>query len=180
MELSSGLFVDGKRKGNMSRFINHACDPNCELVRWVVKGRTRIGIFAMKDIKENEPLSYDYQFDTQEADTFRCGCGAATCRGTMAPKKKVVSKASLSKKDVKRMIAAGRKRENKESLTEEAWKRSYTGKMLPGDGIIEMKNGPPKNTFGLARELKLFLPRNTNHTSNIADRQKTMWLNAEH
>jgi hypothetical protein len=178
MELSNGLFVDGKKKGNMSRFINHACDPNCELVRWVVKGRTRIGIFAIKDISAEEALSYDYQFDTQEADTFRCGCGAAKCRGTMAPKKKHVSKSSLSKKDVKRLIAAGRKRENKESLIEEAWKRSYTGKLLPGDGILEIKNGPPKNTFGLARELKVFLPRNANLGSNIADRRTIMWAKA--
>ena len=34
--------------GNDSRFINHSCDPNCELQPWVVKGRVRIGIFAIK------------------------------------------------------------------------------------------------------------------------------------
>lgn len=33
--------------------------------RWVVRGRTRIGIMAIRDIAENEPLSYDYQFDTR-------------------------------------------------------------------------------------------------------------------
>lgn len=57
--------MDGKFKGNLSRFINHSCDPNCELVRWVVRGRTRIGIFAKRNIEEMEPLSYDYQMDTQ-------------------------------------------------------------------------------------------------------------------
>ena len=62
----SGFYVDGKHKGNESRFINHSCDPNCELQPWVVKGKVRIGIFAIKDIAENEPLSYDYQFDTNE------------------------------------------------------------------------------------------------------------------
>jgi SET domain-containing protein len=29
-----------------------------------VRGRTRIGIFAIKDIAFGEALSYDYQFDT--------------------------------------------------------------------------------------------------------------------
>ena len=43
MELHAGVFVDGKHKGNLSRFINHSCDPNCELVRWNVKGKIRIG-----------------------------------------------------------------------------------------------------------------------------------------
>lgn len=31
MELDSGIYVDGREKGNLSRFINHSCDPNCEL-----------------------------------------------------------------------------------------------------------------------------------------------------
>ena len=61
MELDQGFFVDGKRRGNDSRFINHSCEPNCELQRWVVKGRMRIGIFALRDIAADEPLSYDYQ-----------------------------------------------------------------------------------------------------------------------
>lgn len=105
MELDTGLYVDGKVKGNQSRFINHSCDPNCELVRWNVKGRIRIGksddmmycrasflftaalftagIFSVRDIQEGEPLSYDYKFDTNESDAFKCHCGTEKCRGTM-------------------------------------------------------------------------------------------------
>jgi SET domain-containing protein len=64
MQLDSGLYVDGKHRGNESRFINHSCDPNCELQPWLVKGRMRIAIMAIKDIAPEEPLSYDYQFDT--------------------------------------------------------------------------------------------------------------------
>lgn len=71
----------------------------------------RIGIFARRPIKRFEPLSYDYQvrrrrciraaaidkhishwalvqFSTQEASAFKCCCGAANCRGTLAPKQK--------------------------------------------------------------------------------------------
>lgn len=88
MELDNGMFVDGKFKGSTSRYINHSCDPNCELQRWVVKGYPRIGIFALRDIAPGEALSYDYQFDTNEAETFKCYCGTDKCRGTMAPKKK--------------------------------------------------------------------------------------------
>lgn len=32
MEIENGFYVDGKHKGSLSRFINHSCDPNCELV----------------------------------------------------------------------------------------------------------------------------------------------------
>lgn len=95
MELDNGMFVDGKFKGSTSRYINHSCDPNCELQRWVVKGYPRIGIFALRDICAGEPLSYDYQFDTNEAEAFKCYCGADKCRGTMAPKKKKKGRAGV-------------------------------------------------------------------------------------
>ena len=131
MELNNGVYVDGKRKGNLSRFINHSCDPNCELVRWNVKGRTRIGIFALREIAPNEPLSYDYQvyhrsfgksipsahyillmssckFDTKESQAFKCHCGAESCRGTMAPKTRgPQDKDTLSREEKAKMIAAG-------------------------------------------------------------------------
>jgi hypothetical protein len=61
MELDSGIYLDGKFKGSLSRFINHSCDPNCELQRWNVKGFMRIAIVAIRDIAAMEPLSYDYQ-----------------------------------------------------------------------------------------------------------------------
>ena len=88
MQLDTGFYVDGKFKGSNSRFINHSCDPNCELIRWVVNGTMRIAITALRDIDENESLSYDYQFDTKEDQIFKCYCGSANCRGTMSPAKK--------------------------------------------------------------------------------------------
>eukprot|EP01035_Chromulina_nebulosa_P017243 gene17243-22770_t len=88
MELDGRYYVDGKLKGNYSRYINHSCDPNCELQRWVVNSTMRIGIFAIKDIAAGEALSYDYQFDTKEDNIFKCFCQASTCRGSMAPTKK--------------------------------------------------------------------------------------------
>jgi hypothetical protein len=47
MELDEGYYIDGKRRGSLSRFINHSCDPNCELIRWSVRGMTRIGTFQL-------------------------------------------------------------------------------------------------------------------------------------
>ena len=41
----------------------------------------RIGIYAIKDMPALTPLSYDYQFDTNESATFKCCCGSSRCRG---------------------------------------------------------------------------------------------------
>lgn len=181
MELDNGFYVDGKHKGNMSRFINHSCDPNCELERWVVKGHMRIGIFAIKDIKPGEPLSYDYQFDTMEAEHFKCYCGSENCRGTMAPRKKG-DKNSLSRAERLKLVAAGRMREKKKTVAErmeEEATRSYTSKYLPGDNILEIIKGPVKQMFSYARRGLLFLPRNTRHTKNFKIRRAALWHRGE-
>lgn len=178
MELDNGIYVDGKFEGNFSRFINHSCDPNCELQRWNVKGRMRIGIFAIKDVQPGESLSYDYQFDTQEEDVFKCYCGTAKCRGTMAPNKKErlarLAQEGKAGKDVRqKLIQLGMNKEKKtvEARIEEEWGRSYTGKTLPGDTVYEIRNGPARNTFSLAYHNRLFLVRNVNKGTNFLRRR---------
>ena len=78
MEIDSNQYIDARFKSNLARFINHSCAPNCELQRWNVEGYTRIGIFAIDDIRKGEEITYDYKFFT--AEETKCHCGAATCR----------------------------------------------------------------------------------------------------
>lgn len=35
-EVSSNMVIDATDKGNMSRFINHSCEPNTEMQKWLV------------------------------------------------------------------------------------------------------------------------------------------------
>ena len=40
-----------------------------------------MGIFALKDIRENEELTFDYQFDFFKTPFTKCYCGGARCKG---------------------------------------------------------------------------------------------------
>ncbi|ONM21455.1 Histone-lysine N-methyltransferase ASHH3 [Zea mays] len=61
-EVSSNMVIDATNKGNRSRFINHSCEPNTAMQKWTVDGETRVGIFALRDIKIGEELTYDYKY----------------------------------------------------------------------------------------------------------------------
>jgi len=36
LSLEADLVIDARRKGNIGRFINHSCDPNCHTEKWFV------------------------------------------------------------------------------------------------------------------------------------------------
>jgi len=42
--------IDAGPKGNLSRFMNNSCEPNCETQKWTVNGDLHIGLFAAKNI----------------------------------------------------------------------------------------------------------------------------------
>lgn len=51
LSLGNGLYIDAEFKGNIARFINHSCDPNCITQKWRVNKQTRIGLFSAKEIQ---------------------------------------------------------------------------------------------------------------------------------
>ena len=77
------LVCDATKEGNVARFINASCDPNCYSKIIKNDGRARIVIYAKRDIQVGEELSYDYKFALEYNKERRipCHCGAAECRG---------------------------------------------------------------------------------------------------
>jgi histone-lysine N-methyltransferase NSD2 len=73
--------VDAGPKGNLARFMNHSCQPNCETQKWMVNGQTRVGLFAVCDIPEGSELTFNYNLDCRGNEKTRCGCGAKNCSG---------------------------------------------------------------------------------------------------
>jgi SET domain-containing protein len=81
------LVIDATTGGNESRFINHSCDPNCE----IVITRRRVFIDTVRDVAKGDELLYDYWYMTDETYTladlkriYPCRCGSPDCRGTLA------------------------------------------------------------------------------------------------
>jgi len=86
--LENGKVIDG---GNDARWINHACEPNCE----AREEDGHIFIHALRDIECGEELNYDYGLVVEERYTpsikraYECRCGTSSCRRTMlAPKRR--------------------------------------------------------------------------------------------
>ena len=58
--------------GNLARFINHSCRPNC----WIEIADKTIWIRASRTIRAGEELTYDYSTDGERTIPCRCrqGC----------------------------------------------------------------------------------------------------------
>ena len=70
--------LDGDFKFNIARLINHSCDPNCEVFG---KG-LKVWVYAMRDIKAGEELSYDYGFSfDKDFKNYPCKCKSKNCVG---------------------------------------------------------------------------------------------------
>jgi len=83
--LADGRVIDGGKRGNDARWINHACAPNCE----ADEAGGRIFIRTLRKIKAGEELNYDYGLVIDEKYTpellaeYPCRCCARVCRGTL-------------------------------------------------------------------------------------------------
>ena len=86
MSLTKSEFVDATKKGNLGRFCNHSCNPNCYVDKWVVGEKLRMGIFAERHIKAGEELVFNYNVDRYGADPQPCYCGEPNCSGYIGGK----------------------------------------------------------------------------------------------
>ena len=76
-ELNKRHDIDGSVSWNTAKYINHSCDPNCEVE--IIRGH--IWILALRDINKGEELAYDYGYDWDNYDDHKCKCGAKNCAG---------------------------------------------------------------------------------------------------
>ena len=78
-------FIDAEYFGNVSRFLNHSCDPNLyfEIIR-IEHFVPHVAFFALRDIEEGEELTFSYCDINNSMDNFqlshkKCECKAEKC-----------------------------------------------------------------------------------------------------
>jgi uncharacterized protein len=69
--------IDGKVLRNTARYINHSCDPNCE----VQTTQRTLWVVALRTIQEGEELTYNYGYALDDETPHACTCGAKNCCG---------------------------------------------------------------------------------------------------
>ncbi|KAI0419092.1 hypothetical protein F5X98DRAFT_91212 [Xylaria grammica] len=111
MSFDQNMIIDATT-GSIARFVNHSCQPNCRMVKWIVSGQPRMALFAGdRDIMTGEELTYDYNFDPFSAKNVqKCLCGSPNCRGVLGPKPKEVKQPKPSKEELAKAAKEGAKR----------------------------------------------------------------------
>lgn len=96
--LNDTYVIDANIGGNVARWLNHGCAPNCQaFVIEHMSGdprKDKVVIEAIRDIETGEELTYDYDIRIGEPITaeerllWACHCNAPNCTGTMIKAKR--------------------------------------------------------------------------------------------
>ncbi|XP_069370216.1 histone-lysine N-methyltransferase EHMT1 isoform X3 [Paralichthys olivaceus] len=82
--------IDARFYGNISRFLNHMCEPNLFACRVFTKHQDlrfpHIAFFASENIKAGEELGFNYgdHFWEVKSKLFNCECGSSKCKYSSA------------------------------------------------------------------------------------------------
>lgn len=84
---SSAYSLDAKRKGNVGRYFNHSCDPNCYVQNVFIDSHDLrfpwVALFSHKFIPAFTELNWDYNYEIIEGRKLWCYCGSTNCRGRL-------------------------------------------------------------------------------------------------
>jgi len=78
--------IDATIIGNIGRYINHSCQPNCMIIPVRVDSLIpRLAIFAIKDIQQDEEITYHYGGEKSHTESnlseVKCLCESFSCNG---------------------------------------------------------------------------------------------------
>lgn len=145
MSLTKGEFVDATKRGNLGRFCNHSCNPNCYVDKWVVGDKLRMGIFAERKIQAGEELVFNYNVDRYGAEPQPCYCGEPNCTGYIGGKTQTERATKLSNTIIEALgiddadawdtAVAKKPRKKKASEDDEEYVNNVEPRGLDEDGV---------------------------------------------
>ncbi|XP_062572179.1 histone-lysine N-methyltransferase NSD2-like [Saccostrea cucullata] len=143
LTLDKNRVIDAGPKGNLSRFMNHSCAPNCETQKWTANGDVRVGLFALCDIPAGTELTFNYNLECLGNDKTKCNCGAELCSGFLGVRPKSAVAASVAKskkKDEKKKKKRNKKKgDGKKEHDDECFRCGEGGELVMCD-----RTGCPK------------------------------------
>jgi hypothetical protein len=92
-----GWFIDATMKGNWGRYVNHSCDPNCQMEDAYVDGEWKNMIVAVKDINPGDEITMNYgkDYKTVDGKFMGCKCLSENCSGIIGVKKENLAQVLL-------------------------------------------------------------------------------------
>ncbi|XP_032240529.1 histone-lysine N-methyltransferase NSD2 isoform X2 [Nematostella vectensis] len=112
LTIDKDCIIDAGPMGNLSRFMNHSCYPNCETQKWTVNGEVRVGLFTSRDVESQEELTFDYCLDCHGNEKKKCHCGSQNCSGFLGVRPKTQN-AQMNEDKAKNAALKRRKRKPK-------------------------------------------------------------------
>ena len=83
-EFNPRVTIDGSPRSNIARYANHSCNPNAETYTY----GGRVFIRALRRIKPDEEITYDYGNDYLKYVIGRARCQCKRCRRRRARKQR--------------------------------------------------------------------------------------------
>lgn len=87
-DLNKRWAIDGADRRNTARYVNHSCKPNAEPYEM----RGKIKIYARRNIKPGEEITYDYGKEYFDEFLAPVGCRCASCAEARKTRKKVAKR----------------------------------------------------------------------------------------
>ncbi|CAK5095199.1 unnamed protein product [Meloidogyne enterolobii] len=81
--------VDAAKTGNIGRFLNHSCEPNCQIQHCLVDTHDLrfpwCAFFTTKFVKAGQEITWDYMYEIGSVanKVILCSCGSNNCRGRL-------------------------------------------------------------------------------------------------
>lgn len=134
LTIDKDIMIDAGPKGNLARFMNHSCQPNCETQKWTVGGDTRVGLFAIEDVAAGSELTFNYNLQCVGTEKKRCCCGAPNCSGFIGVKVQKTEMAGPKREKNGKQRRKRRRRETKVS-EDECFRCGGPGDLILCDGV---------------------------------------------